>query len=391
MTYPIDLSLFEKSAHNASFFSLKESMADPSLVLRDYCIPVNSYFPPQEAIANLKSQFETIIKYYPDHSFDTANILAELLDLPKDQLVLSNGSTELLTWIDHLFIKDSLLTPVPTFGRWTDQPKETGKTLHLIERKEENNFKLRVDEIIEEVNRTKAKAFVLCNPNNPTGAIMTIDEVIRLAHGLRHLDVFVVDESFIDFSAEHIPTISPYVGLFENLIVLKSLGKNFGLHGVRMGYALAHPKLAKTLRTMLPRWNLNSVAEFVIKEIPKHWRHYHTSRIRTIADRNYFVERIAEVKELKLFPSNANFIFIKLPDYISGKQLRNDLAREYGLIIRECGNKIGSSEQFCRIASRPKAEVDIFVDAVKALFKRYSQKNHAVIEKSLEQDNLAMA
>jgi len=371
MKYPIDLSLFNKKTHNPSFFSLQKSMGNSNMKLRDYCIPVNSYFPPKEAISNLKSQFETVIKYYPDQSYDTAKIISGLLEIPEEQFVLSNGSTELISWIDHLYIKDSLLTPVPTFGRWTDQSKETGKTVHTIERLEKNNFELTPEEIIAKCKETGARAFTLSNPNNPTGAMMSVEDILKLAKGLAHLDVVIIDESFIDFYGENTPTVAPYVNDFDNLIVLKSLGKNFGLHGVRMGYAVANKKIADELRIMLPRWNLNAIAEAVIKEVPKHWDKYDASRMKTIADRNYFVERLNEVGHLKIFPATANFVFVKLPDFISGKQLRNDLASHYGLIIRECSNKIGSTEQFCRIASRPTEDVDIFVDALNELFKHY--------------------
>ena len=245
MTFPVDLSLFEKKAHNPSFLSLQESMGSIELKLRDYCIPVNAYFPPHEAITKIKGKFETIIKYYPEHSYETGKVISELQGVPEEKLVLANGSTELISWIDHLFVKDSLITPIPTFGRWTDQPEETGKKLFTIERKEEKNFELSVEEIVDACKETGAGSFVLSNPNNPTGAMMKLDDVIEVVYSLSELDVVIIDESFIDFSSQNIPTMTPLVDQFENLIVLKSLGKNFGLHGVRMGYAVSNEIMAK--------------------------------------------------------------------------------------------------------------------------------------------------
>ncbi len=367
MNFDVNLKLFDRTAHNPSFREITGSMSSAKEELRDYCIPVNPYFPTESMMSSYKHNLDQILKYYPAHSYDTSAIVANLFNLKEEHVVLANGSTELITWIDHLFVRESILTPIPTFGRWTDQPLETGKKVHTIQRLEEKSFRLSPKEIIEATKKSKSRALALCNPNNPTGAIFSRDEVIEIIEGLAELEIIIIDESFIDFSSEeNIPSVADIVHKYHNAIVLKSLGKNFGLHGVRMGYAVANTDLAEKLQHYLPRWNVNGIAEAVIRDIPNHIEEYELSRIRVIKERESFFQKLRSITQIKVFPSNANFVFIKIPDFIDGRKFRDHLITNYGLIIRECGNKVGSSCQFIRVAIRPQNDADILVKALRS-------------------------
>lgn len=146
------------------------------------------------------------------------------------------------------------MTPIPTFRRWTDQARESGKEIFHFQRQPEENFNIDVNQLIERVHAVGARMLVLCNPNNPTGALMPKDDVVRLMDELVDLDLIVIDESFLDFAYEYeIPTVSQEAALRKNVIVLKSLGKNFGLHGVRLGYAVTNPEMTAQLQQALPQ------------------------------------------------------------------------------------------------------------------------------------------
>src|SRR5207302_11111059 len=104
--------------------------------------------------------------------------------------------------------------------------------------------------------------------------------------------LLVVDESFIDFSEELIPTVIQEAIQRPNVVVLKSLGKNFGLHGVRFGFAAANARLAARLREAIPQWNINGLAEMIIQELPDFTSDYEDSRRRVIQDRFYAEKRL---------------------------------------------------------------------------------------------------
>jgi histidinol-phosphate/aromatic aminotransferase/cobyric acid decarboxylase-like protein len=371
LPYPVDLSLLDGTAHTPSVLSLQRSMGGDGRRLADFCIPVNPYFPPPELMEKLRAELPTVLKFYPGSATGITESLARLAGVEPRFLVAGNGSTELITWIDQLLIWESVVTEVPTFGRWTDQPRETGKQVHPFLLRPDNGYRIDPDEFADFALAAGARSAVISNPNNPTGSILSRGEVIRLMDRLASLDLLVVDESFIDFSyAGEVPSVVREAVERPNVVVLKSLGKNFGLHGVRFGFAAANARLAATLRRALPHWNLNGLAELIISEIPRHLAAYEASRARVVADRSYAEERLGELEGFKVHPSRANFTYVRVPDWVEGVQLRNGLLRGHGLLTRECGSKLGSDSRHFRFATRPAAETDRLVGALALLGQR---------------------
>jgi histidinol-phosphate/aromatic aminotransferase/cobyric acid decarboxylase-like protein len=368
--YPVNLDLFADTKHSPSIFELTASMNGRGAGrLRDYCIPVNPYFPTPELFESLRSRLETILKFYPSSNQDIARKLSEFVGLDPATLIIGNGSTELISFINRLLVTQSIAIPVPTFSRWTEDPTLSGKQVHTFLRYPQNDFRLTPGEFVGNVIKSGARAAVLCNPNNPTGALMPRGDVLRVLEALRSLDVVVIDESFIDFADEQVvPSVDRDVMRYTNAIVLKSLGKNLGLHGVRMGYAVTNPALAQKLTKALPFWNMNSLGQALIEELPQHRREYEAGRRQVVRDRIYLEERLRSIAQLTVYPAQANFVYLRMPSGIDGVALRDRLLCEHGCLIRECGNKLGSDSRHYRIAARPREEVDHLVECLSECF-----------------------
>ncbi|MFI5587604.1 pyridoxal phosphate-dependent aminotransferase [Amycolatopsis sp. NPDC051758] len=361
--------LFQQSqAHSPSFFSVARAMGQHADDLADFCIPCNPYFPTDAMFGELERNLRTILKFYPSDAGTITAQLAHVLRLNPSTISLANGSTELITWIDRLLVDSSVAVPIPTFGRWTDQPLETGKRVDMFLLKEANNFELRVDEYIEFIKRRGSRVAVLCNPNNPDGGYLPRREVIRFMDALEDLDLVVIDESFIDFvEAEMNPSVAAEAVVRPNVIVLKSLGKNFGLHGIRFGYQVSNPALTRKLSAALPKWNLNSLAETVIFMLAGHRAEYEDSLKKLALDRFMMNSQLAQFPELTVFPSQANFLLVKLPGAVDGAELCDYLLAEHHLLVRQCGNKIGMTSQFMRFGVRPDTEVDRLVEGLRGV------------------------
>ena len=351
------MDLFRQGNHSPSFATLSRSM-DGATNVADFCIPCNPYFPTPDMFSQLSSQLESILKYYPSDATTIAGQLASVLGLPPQTIVMANGSTELITWIDHLMVKESIAIPVPTFGRWTDQPLETGKRVDMFRLREETGFALNVDEYVRFIRERGTRVAVICNPNNPDGGFLPHREVIRLMDALSDLDLVIVDESFIDFvDDESVASVGQEAMLRSNVLVLKSLGKNFGLHGIRFGYVIGNPALVHDLRRFLPKWNLNSLAETVVFMLRDHLDSYRISLQLLARDRYEMAAELHQVPGMVVFPSQANFILVKLPPGADGGLLRDYLLSQHGVLVRECGNKLGINSQFVRLVVRPRADV----------------------------------
>jgi len=360
----IDTSILHKGAHSASYFDLSRN-AGEGVEIVDFCIPCNPYFPTPEMFDELSRDLKNILKYYPSDSASITAKLASVLGLHPQTVAMANGSTELITWIDHLLIKESVAIPIPTFGRWTDQPLETGKRVDMFPLQERDGFRLNLEDYVRFIRDRGSRVAVVCNVNNPDGGYLARRDVIRFMDALGDLDLVVIDESFIDFSdAEQFPSVGPDAVIRPNAVVLKSLGKNFGLHGIRFGYLMANPAIASRIGKALPKWNLNSLAEKVVHMISEHDDEYEESLRLLSRDRRSMAGDLSRIPGLTVFPSQGNFILVKLPTEWSGVALRDYLVANHGVYTRECGNKLGMTSQFMRLVVRPSADVDRLIDGM---------------------------
>ncbi|GAB7049932.1 pyridoxal phosphate-dependent aminotransferase [Catenuloplanes indicus] len=366
----IDLSLLRQGAHSASIATLQRNMGEGARIV-DFCIPCNPYFPTPEMFAELSANLESILKYYPSSADTITKQLCSALGLHPQTVAMANGSTELITWIDHLLIRESVAIPIPTFGRWTDQPLETGKRVDMYPLQEADNYQLDLDDYARFIRQRGSRVAVICNPNNPDGGYIPRREILRFVDMLHDLDLVVIDESFIDFvDQERQPSVAAEAGIRSNMLVLKSLGKNFGLHGIRFGYMVANPALTTKIGSALPKWNLNSLAETVVHMIKDHEAEYRESLRRLSRDRMRMADELTRVPGLTVWPSQGNFLLVKLGPGWDGVELRDFLISRYGIYVRECGNKLGMTSQYLRFVVRPPEDVLRLVDGMHA-YGRY--------------------
>ncbi|MEG3626534.1 pyridoxal phosphate-dependent aminotransferase [Streptomyces poriticola] len=370
-------SLFRSTAaHSPSMAALARESDGAGPV--DFCIPCNPYFPTQAMFDDMADRLQDIITYYPSSADTITAELCSLLQLPPQCVAMGNGSTELITWIDHLLVRESLAVPVPTFGRWTDQPMETGKRVDMFPLQESGGFALDLAQYAEFIRARGTRVAVICNPNNPDGGFLHKHAIVQFMDAMADRDLVVVDESFLEFAdAEAEPSVVQEAMLRPNVIVLRSLGKNFGLHGIRFGYLVANPALAGRVRAMLPKWNLNSFAEHVVFMLRDHGTEYAQSLNQVRRDRLEMASQLSALPGLTVYPSQGNFLFVRLPVGAEGTVVRDRLLTEHRVLVRECGNKIGSSSRFLRLVVRPQVDVRRLVSGLEEVL--YGSRRGAAV------------
>ncbi|TLS46547.1 aminotransferase class I/II-fold pyridoxal phosphate-dependent enzyme [Streptomyces montanus] len=372
-------SLFRSGAHSPSMAALARESGEAGPL--DFCIPCNPYFPTPAMFDELSHRLRDIITFYPSSADTITGELCSLLQLPPQCVAMGNGSTELITWIDHLLVRESLAIPVPTFGRWTDQPMETGKRVDMFPLQESNGFALDPAQYIQFIRSRGSRVAVICNPNNPDGGFLPRQTINAFCDALADLDLIVIDESFLEFAdAEAEPSVVEDAVMRPNVIVLRSLGKNFGLHGVRFGYLVANPSLAGRIRSMLPKWNLNSFAETVVFMLRDHGAEYMESLHQVRRDRLDMARQLSQLPGLTVYPSQGNFLFVRLPVGAEGTVVRDRLLTEHRILVRECGNKIGSSSRFLRLVVRPQVDVRRLVSGLESVL--YGSRRGAAVPES---------
>jgi threonine-phosphate decarboxylase len=352
-------ALFDRRAHSPSYFAVQEGLNGCAIV--DFCVPVNTRFSPPALLRLVTENLDDLLRYYPDYADVHQANIAQLARLSPDVIVPANGATEVISALCQE-AAGPILTCAPTFGRWTDLPRALRIPLHTIERCKRDGFQLDVGQIVRRVRETGARTLVLSNPNNPTGAALGLTAVTRLAHELTDLATFVVDESFIDFA--DVASAASLAARLPHVIVVKSMGKSIGWHGLRLGYGVAAPRRAEGLRSRLPFWNVNGIAAFVLKQLPRFRRELEDSFAAVKEDRAYLSMRLSALPGVTVYPSAANFVLAELPNGVSGRRLRDRLLTRHGVMVRENSNKDGSTEQFIRLAVQRPPAVDTLLRAL---------------------------
>jgi threonine-phosphate decarboxylase len=356
----------ERSRHNPTYFEVVKNLGE----VIDYCVPANPYFPTKAMFKSLSQALPDLLKYYPDHGPASVAILSELTGIDPSNLIAANGSTEIITFLINGQMPGPMVTEIPTFGRWTDLPIDIGKSLALYQRKSENRFAINPDELIAFTKKSGAKSLVICNPNNPTGSLSPKEDILKIVSGLGNLELIVIDESFMPFADDPSKdSLESIAAQLPNVVLVKSLGKALGWHGVRLGYGVANRSLMDKLRPHVPYWNINGIAAFALKLIRNHRQEFANSLSRVVCDRRYLEKCLAAMPGITIFESQGNFAFFQIPRRIDGVELRNRLATRHGIFVRECGNKIGSCRSFFRVAARPKEDTDSLIRALTSEIK----------------------
>ena len=159
------------------------------------------------------------------------------------------------------------------------------------------------------------------------------------------------------------------VNKYPNLVILRSISKEFGVPGIRLGYILTENKVIKnTIMKNLPIWNINSIAEYFIENFVNYQKSYEKSIRKMIADKEELYNNLSKISYLKILPSHANFFFAKVDG--SAKMLKEKLFNDFKILIKNCSNKKPlEKDNYVRISLKNKEDNNKLVAALMSLNK----------------------
>jgi len=263
---------------------------------------------------------------YPDPAqVQLRESIAEYVGLTAENVVVGTGADELIDLLCRLFINpdDSVLGFVPTFTYYEHViALNRGRYIKL---NRNDDFSIDLD-LAQKQNLDQVKMVMLCSPNNPSGNML--DESI-LDYFLKQNVVVVVDEAYFEFSG-----IS-YVNKLkqnDNLVVLRTFSKCFSLAGLRVGYAVTSPKIAKLLLKIKPPFSVNVAAEIALKTCINHFSYFEKQVNQIIETRDQTIAALQKFKALSVYPSKSNFILCQV-EGIPAQKIKLDLELK-GILIR---------------------------------------------------------
>jgi threonine-phosphate decarboxylase len=136
------------------------------------------------------------------------------------------------------------------------------------------------------------------------------------------------------------------------VIIVRSIGKHCGVPGLRLGYyCTSSPGFLDKIRTALPIWNINTLAEYFLKELKNTDEEYHKARKKVIADVKYLHENLQKIDGFEVYETRSNFILLKITNGMDAYQVQMKLLEDYGVYVRDCSNKVGLDKYHIRVAS----------------------------------------
>lgn len=357
----IDDALFEDTTHSPSLVDLV-GYAHAQQVI-DFCFIANPYYPTPAMVDALVREAPRLIKHYPSSNPQvSARHLAAVLHVDPAHLIVGNGATELITELCHRLVPN-LGAPIPTFGEYIE--KIDPDRLRLYPLQATASYQLDLAAYSAWLQAESLRAALVINPHNPTGQLFARAEMEAFLTASSALDLVIVDESFIDFAAEDVPSLLPVADRFPNLVIVRSMSKHCGVPGLRLGYCYsANEHMVATLRHSLPTWNLNTLAEFFLSQLPATDADYHASRRRVIEDVRHLYAGLTQIEGITVYPTGANFVCFRIDAGMTARQLQRRLLVEYGLYVRDCSNKVGMDRFHIRVATQGRDNDDRLLEVL---------------------------
>lgn len=321
----------------------------------DFSANLNPFGPPPGVMEALS---EVEISGYPDSgAYYLRQSLAEKLGVDVCNLLVGSGSTEIirLAALAYFDQGDKVLIIEPTFGEYQVACQITGASLVKQQVSAQNGFCLDMSETIELIRQHCPRGIFVCNPNNPTGRYLSraaIEQILDAAGD----SLVVLDEAYINFVDNAWSSLDMIKR--NNLLILRSMTKDYAMAGLRLGYGVAKEEIIANLRRICPPWNVNVLAQ--------------KAGIIAIADEEYLKRCQIEMKKAKIYlvaelsalglpplPSEANFFLVEVGDALG---FRRELLKQM-ILVRDCTSF--GLPQYIRIAPRILPESQRLIVAIK--------------------------
>ena len=323
----------------------------------DFCFIRNMYFPTKAMNAEIMNFANVLLSNYGSSQIILNKKLSYVLQYDEDKLIVLNGATQVYPILRNIFKNKNALIPSPTFGEY-EETFEKYNTYY-------DNGEFDIIEI--ESKMESADVVVFVNPNNPTGSILSSDWLLDISLKFPE-KIIIIDESFIEFSKEN-----SIIELLENkkltnVIVIRSMSKNYGLPGLRLGFIYTHNEiLYKQILSNIPIWNLNSIAEFYLEIILKNKLSLLESFEKTKYDRDILITNLKKISYIdKVFQSEANFILFRIDiGNFKADELIDYLLNNYNIFIKDITSKFKNDKKlYFRIAVREPDENNLLISAL---------------------------
>ena len=339
----------------------------------DFSSNINPLGISRQVLKEIRKNIKHISHVYPDSNCNLLKkSIAEYIkhDIDKEWISVGNGATEIIhNFVRAVSLSNAIIIP-PTFCEYELASKRCKMKINFIPLSK--NLQIQTDKVIEKSKKINSNSLIfICNPNNPTGLVNTqmIEKILSSIDCSK--TILLLDESFIEFLNDiGKESLMSKIKEYNNLAILRSMTKSYGLAGLRLGYMVANPRLIRKLKPFQIPWSVNGIAQ--IAGIAALNDQDHVIRAKKIIERekNYMYKKINKKEnQANALRSDVNFFLIKLNN-INSITYQKILLDFHGIYVRDCSSFRGMSSDFIRVA------VKTHKDNVRLLKAIYDINNH---------------
>lgn len=269
-----------------------------------------------------------------------------------ENIMVGNGSSEIINTVINAYCdkKEKVMSFVPSFSMYQTYCDLCGAEYVGIEY--EKDFTQNINKLINAANETSPKIVILCNPNNPTGYLSTREEVIKLLDNVKN-SLVILDEAYVDFSENSVVDL---IDTYENLVIMRTMSKAFGLAGLRVGAMIANEETINYVWKVKAPYNINILSQYAAEQALENLDRVNDYIKEVKMLRKELSESLKKLN-LTVYDSGANFIFVKPPVENLFEKLM-----DCGVLIRKFNY---NGEIYNRITVGTKEENDILVEEIK--------------------------
>ncbi len=334
--------------HGGNIYAAAKRIGCKPEEIIDMSSNLNPLGPPPGLIEHLKGNIDSICSLPEVDSKEISILLSKKYDIPEEFVLAGNGTTQFIYSIPKALASAKALIVGPTYSDYEDACIMNHVDYSYFYTEETDNFSINFKKLFLTVGRYDT--VFICNPNNPTGALIPLEELEKLCKAFPET-YFVIDESYLPFVVDSYKASAISLKL-SNVIVLNSMSKVFRIPGLRVGFLLAPvPIIYKFSELTLP-WSVNAIAQAAVKIILENdaiSEFLEQTRRFVEEEKNLFVERFKGNSNIKLFPGSVYYVIAKLADSIKAKDVCRKL-EEDKVLIRDCANFTGLPENYIRFS-----------------------------------------
>jgi threonine-phosphate decarboxylase len=351
------LNALKPCQHGAEIHGAAKQSGFKLQEILDFSSNVNPLGPSKKVLNAIQEAFVEIAAY-PDSTSEMLRytIAQHFGGITKDNLIIGNGSTELMYLFAETFLKrgEKALMAAPTFGEYERAVRKTGESVKFV--RLDKGFQL--DAEIFKREMIGCKLVFLCNPNNPTSKLISQDILTSILDAALAQDILVfLDEDFLEFvEDEKNRSMIPQISKYPNLFVLRSFTKIFGLTGLRVGYGITSKEIAEVLHASKIPWNINCLAQAAATVAINDITHLQLTAQLIKEEKAWLQTELSSIETFCFTPPDANFFFIDIEKTgLTANALKHRMLKQ-GILIRDCSNFVGLNEFYIRIAIKTRNE-----------------------------------